>query len=71
VIIDEKRIITAGEMILSHEVVLEKFTNGKESLNIMVKAPVLEGKLDQRLQNKPCSSPSHLNRSNQLALTVQ
>jgi hypothetical protein len=41
VIIDEKRIITADEKMLSREVVLEKFANDKESLKIMVKDPIL------------------------------
>jgi hypothetical protein len=71
VIIDEKRIITADEKMLSREVVLEKFANDKESLKIMVKDPILEGRSDQRLQNKLRSHPSQLNRSNQLALTVR
>jgi hypothetical protein len=43
VIISEKRTITVGEKILSREVVVEKTTDGKESLNITIKAPTLGG----------------------------
>jgi hypothetical protein len=43
VIIGEKCTITVDEKVLSREVVVEKATNGKESLNITIKAPTLEG----------------------------
>jgi hypothetical protein len=44
VVIGDKRIITANEEILSHEVVLEKAPNRKESLKITVKTPALGGR---------------------------
>jgi hypothetical protein len=43
VVIDEKRTITADEKVLKREVVLEKTTDGNESLKIIVKAPTLRG----------------------------
>jgi hypothetical protein len=38
-----KRTITTDEKIMSREVVVEKTTNGKESLKITIKAPTLGG----------------------------
>jgi hypothetical protein len=38
-----KRTITTDEKIMSREVVVEKTTNGKESLKITIKAPTLRG----------------------------
>jgi hypothetical protein len=43
VVIGEKRTITADEKILSGEVVVEKTTDGKESLKITINAPTLGG----------------------------
>jgi hypothetical protein len=43
VIIGEKRIITGDEKVLSQEVVVEKTTDGKESLKITIKAPTFMG----------------------------
>jgi hypothetical protein len=42
-VIGENRTITADEKILSREVVVEKTTDGKESLKITIKAPTLGG----------------------------
>jgi hypothetical protein len=42
-VIGENRTITADEKILSREVVIEKTTDGKESLKITIKAPTLGG----------------------------
>jgi hypothetical protein len=42
-VIGENRTITADENILSREVVVEKTTDGKESLKITIKAPTLGG----------------------------
>jgi hypothetical protein len=49
VIIGEKRTTTADEKILFLEVVVEKTADGKESLKIIVKAPVLRGMPEPRL----------------------
>jgi hypothetical protein len=43
VIIGEKCTITTDEKVLSREVVVEKTTDGKESLKITIKAPTLRG----------------------------
>lgn len=43
-ITDEKRVITTDDKILTREVVTEKTTDGKESLKITVKSPMLGGK---------------------------
>jgi hypothetical protein len=43
VVISEKCTITTDEKILSREVVVEKTIDGKESLKITIKAPILEG----------------------------
>jgi hypothetical protein len=42
-VIGENRTITADEKILSREVVVEKTTDGKESLKITIKSPTLGG----------------------------
>jgi hypothetical protein len=44
VIINNKRIISVDDKILSCEVVLEKTLDRKEYLKITIKAPTLEGK---------------------------
>jgi hypothetical protein len=41
VVIGEKRTITVDEKILSREVVVEKTADGKESLKITIKSPML------------------------------
>jgi hypothetical protein len=43
VVISEKCTITTDEKILSREVVVEKTVDGKESLKITIKAPILGG----------------------------
>jgi hypothetical protein len=43
VIIGEKCTITTDEKVLSREVVVEKTTDGKQSLKITIKAPTLRG----------------------------
>jgi hypothetical protein len=43
VVIDEKHTITVDEKILSREVVVQKAADGKESLKITIKAPMLRG----------------------------
>jgi hypothetical protein len=43
VVISEKCTITTDEKILSLEVVVEKTADGKESLKITIKAPILGG----------------------------
>jgi hypothetical protein len=43
VVISEKSTITADEKILSREVVVEKTTDGIESLKIIIRAPTLGG----------------------------
>jgi hypothetical protein len=52
VVIGEKRTtITADEKILSREVLEEKTANGKKSPKIIIKAPMLRGRLEPRLQS--------------------
>jgi hypothetical protein len=52
VVIDEKCTITADEKILSREVVVEKITDGKESLKITISLPHLGGRPKPRLQRR-------------------
>jgi hypothetical protein len=51
-IIDDKRIITVDEKLLSRKVMLEKTPDGKESLKIIVEAAALQGKMANQRQKR-------------------
>jgi hypothetical protein len=67
-----KRTITTDEKIMSREVVVEKTTNGKESLKITIKAPTLRGgRPKPRLQRIRHGNPKLHNWLDQFTLPVR
>jgi hypothetical protein len=71
VVIGEKRTIIVDEKILSREVVVEKTDDGKESMKITIKAPILGDGLEPRLQKSQQGCLSLHNRSDRLMLLVK
>jgi hypothetical protein len=71
VVIGEKHTIIADEKILSREVVVEKTDDGKESMKITIKAPILGDGLEPRLQKSQQGCLSLHNRSDRLMLLVK
>jgi hypothetical protein len=57
VVIGEKCTITGDEKILSREVVVEKTTDGKESLKITIKAPMLGGQAQGKIVEETTRQP--------------
>jgi hypothetical protein len=60
VVIGEKHTITAEEKILSWEVVLKKTADGKESLKITIKAPILGGQAQDKIAEETAKQPEAL-----------
>jgi hypothetical protein len=56
-VIDEKRTITADEKMLSRKVVVEKTVDGKESLKITIKAPMLGGQAQAKITEETVKQP--------------
>jgi hypothetical protein len=57
VVIGKKQTITTDEKILYREVVVEKTTDGKESLKITMKAPALGGKAQGKIARETTRQP--------------
>jgi hypothetical protein len=57
VVIGKRRIITIDDNVLSREVVIEKNTDGKESLKITIKTLTLEGQAQAKILEKMVRQP--------------
>jgi hypothetical protein len=57
VVIGKRRIITIDDKVLSREVVIEKNTDGKESLKITIKTLTLEGQAQAKILEKMVRQP--------------
>jgi hypothetical protein len=56
-VIGKRRIITIDDKVLSREVVIEKNTDGKESLKITIKTLTLEGQAQAKILEKMVRQP--------------
>jgi hypothetical protein len=57
VVIGKRHIITINDKVLSREVVIEKNTDGKESLKITIKTLTLEGQAQAKILEKMVRQP--------------